>query len=71
MVPDSTLIHFIEEECSGIRSAFFALIITSLLASHWFLVSWWTKAALVAVVVPTGHPEECLSHCGIDATGQL
>lgn len=47
----SHFIIFIEEECSGIRS-FFALIITSLLASHWFLVSWWTKAALVSVVVP-------------------
>lgn len=47
----TNFIIFIEEECSGIRS-FFALIITSLLAGHWFLRSWWAKAVLVAVVVP-------------------
>ncbi|MBS0150555.1 MAG: archaeosortase/exosortase family protein [Nitrospira sp.] len=47
----SNFVILIEEECSGIRS-FFALIITSLLAGHWFLSSWWTRAALVAVVVP-------------------
>lgn len=47
----TNFIIFIEEECSGIRS-FFALIITSLLAGHWFLRSWWARAVLVAVVVP-------------------
>ncbi len=47
----SDFVILAEEECSGIRS-FFALIITSLIAGHWFLTSWWVRAALVAVVVP-------------------
>ncbi|WP_413936768.1 exosortase/archaeosortase family protein [Nitrospira sp. BLG_1] len=42
---------FISEECSGVRS-FLALIITSLVAGHWFLTSGWSKTALVVVVVP-------------------
>ena len=41
----------IGEECSGIRS-FLVLVITSLVAGYWFLTSWWTRVALVAVVVP-------------------
>lgn len=47
----SNFIILIEEECSGIRSCF-ALVITSLVAGHWVLTSWWARAALVAVVVP-------------------
>jgi len=41
----------VAEECSGIRSAL-ALIITSLVAGHFFLRSVWTKMSLVAVVIP-------------------
>jgi len=41
----------IAEECSGIRS-FLSLVITSLVAGHWFLTSGWSKTALVVVVVP-------------------
>jgi exosortase len=41
----------VAEECSGIRSAL-ALIISSLVAGHFFLRSAWTKMGLVAVVVP-------------------
>ena len=41
----------IAEECSGIRS-FLALVITSLVAGHWFLTSWWARVLLVTVVVP-------------------
>ena len=41
----------IAEECSGIRSTL-SLIITSLVAGHFFLRSWWGKWALVIVVVP-------------------
>ena len=41
----------VAEECSGIRSAL-SLIITSLVAGHFFLRSAWTKMGLVAVVVP-------------------
>lgn len=41
----------IAEECSGIRS-FLALVITSLVAGHWFLTSGWAKTVLVVVVVP-------------------
>ena len=47
----SNIIILIEEECSGIRS-FFALVIISLVAGHWFLTSWWARIALVAIVVP-------------------
>ncbi len=42
---------YVAEECSGLRS-FFALVITSLVAGHWFLTSGSAKAALVVVVVP-------------------
>jgi exosortase len=42
---------YVAEECSGLRS-FFALVITSLVAGHWFLTSGWSKTALVVVVVP-------------------
>lgn len=42
---------FVAEECSGIRS-FLALVITSLVAGHWFLTSWWARVLLVTVVVP-------------------
>ena len=41
----------IAEECSGIRSTL-SLIITSLVAGHFFLRSLWAKFALVMVVVP-------------------
>ena len=41
----------VAEECSGIRSAL-SLIITSLVAGHFFLRSSWAKIGLVAVVVP-------------------
>lgn len=49
-----SLSHFtihVAEECSGIRS-FLSLVIIALLAGHWFLKSGWSKAGLVAVVVP-------------------
>jgi exosortase len=41
----------IAEECSGIRSTL-SLVITSLVAGHFFLRSLWGKSALLAVVVP-------------------
>jgi exosortase len=41
----------IAEECSGIRSTL-SLVITSLVAGHFFLRSLWGKLGLVAVVVP-------------------
>ena len=41
----------VTEECSGIRSAI-SLIVTSIVAGHFFLRSAWTKMGLVAVVVP-------------------
>lgn len=42
---------YVAEECSGLRS-FFALVITSLVAGHWFLTSGLAKTALAVVVVP-------------------
>jgi exosortase len=49
-----SLSHFtihVAEECSGIRS-FLSLLITSLLAGHWFLKSGWTKmGAAIAVIL--------------------
>jgi exosortase len=47
----SNLTIHIAEECSGIRSTL-SLIITSLVAGHFFLRSVWAKWALVLVVVP-------------------
>ena len=41
----------VAEECSGIRSAL-SLFITSLVVGHFFLRSAWTKAGLVAIVIP-------------------
>jgi exosortase len=41
----------VAEECSGIRSSL-SLIITSLVAGHFFLRTAWTKMGLVMVVVP-------------------
>jgi exosortase len=41
----------VAEECSGIRS-FISLVITALLAGHWFLKSGWSRLGLVGVVVP-------------------
>src|SRR5438132_180137 len=41
----------IARECSGIRSSV-AMLITSLLAGHLFLLSVWTKAALVVATLP-------------------
>jgi exosortase C (VPDSG-CTERM-specific) len=43
----------VAEECSGIRSSI-VLFITSLLASHLFLMSPWRRAILVALVIPLG-----------------
>lgn len=47
----SHLTIHVAEECSGIRS-FLSLVITSLLAGYWFLRFGWSKASLVAFVVP-------------------
>lgn len=47
----SNLTIHIAEECSGIRSTL-SLIITSLVAGHFFLRSVWGKWALVMIVVP-------------------
>ena len=41
----------IAEECSGIRSTL-SLIITSLVAGHFFLRSWWGRSVLTVIVVP-------------------
>jgi exosortase len=41
----------IADECSGIRSSI-ALLLTSLLAGHMFLVSGWKKALLVVAIFP-------------------
>ena len=40
-------------ECSGIHSSW-VLFITSLLASHLFLKTWWRRLVLVAFVIPLG-----------------
>ncbi|MGE0642974.1 MAG: exosortase/archaeosortase family protein [Nitrospira sp.] len=47
----SHLTIHVAEECSGIRS-FLSLVIISLLAGYWFLRLGWSKASLVAFVVP-------------------
>ena len=41
----------VADECSGIRSSI-ALVLTSLLAGHMCLDSWWRKVVLVAVALP-------------------
>jgi exosortase len=41
----------VAQECSGIRSSL-VLLAVSLVASHWFLRSAWTKAILILVTVP-------------------
>jgi exosortase len=41
----------VAQECSGIRSSL-VLLGVSLVASHWFLRSAWTKAILILVTVP-------------------
>jgi exosortase len=41
----------IAEQCSGIRSSI-ALTITSMLAAHLFLGTWWRKLALVLITIP-------------------
>ncbi len=41
----------IAEQCSGIRSSL-ALLITSILAGHVFLRSWWSKGLLVLFTIP-------------------
>lgn len=43
----------VAEECSGIRSSL-VLVITSLLAGHWFLQSPWKRAVLTFAVIPLG-----------------
>jgi exosortase C (VPDSG-CTERM-specific) len=43
----------VAQECSGIRSSW-VLFITSLLASHLFLRTWWRRIVLVAFVIPLG-----------------
>jgi exosortase len=49
-----SLSHFtihVAEECSGIRS-FLSLLITSVVAGHWFLKSGWARVGLAVAVVP-------------------
>lgn len=41
----------VAEQCSGIRSAL-SLVLTSLLAGHFFLRSFWGKTGIVAIVIP-------------------
>ncbi len=41
----------VAEQCSGIRSSL-ALLITSILAGHVFLRSWWSKGLLVLFTIP-------------------
>ena len=41
----------VADECSGIRSSI-ALLLTSLLAGHIFLNTWWKKALLAAMILP-------------------
>jgi exosortase len=41
----------VAEECSGIRSAL-SLVISSLVAGHFFLRSWWTKLSVLVLVIP-------------------
>lgn len=41
----------VAQQCSGIRSSL-ALVITTILAGHLFLRSWWTKGLLVLFAVP-------------------
>jgi exosortase C (VPDSG-CTERM-specific) len=43
----------VAQECSGIRSSW-VLLITSLLVSHLFLKTWWSRIVLVAFVIPLG-----------------
>ena len=43
----------VAQQCSGIRSSW-VLFISSLLASHLFLRTWWRKTVLVAFVIPLG-----------------
>jgi len=43
----------VAQVCSGIRSSW-VLFITSLIASHLFLRTWWRKTVLVAFVIPLG-----------------
>jgi exosortase len=64
----SNFIILIEEECSGIRS-FFALVITSLVAGHWFLVSGWAKTILVAVVIPLAMIKNAFRIVGLALLG--
>jgi exosortase len=43
----------VAQECSGIHSSW-VLFITSTIAAHLFLRTWWRKTALVAFVIPLG-----------------
>ena len=43
----------VAQECSGIHSSW-VLFISSLIASHLFLRTWWRRTALVAFVIPLG-----------------
>ena len=47
----STFTIHVAEECSGIRSAL-SLVLTSLVAGHFFLRSSWGKMGIVALVIP-------------------
>ena len=47
----STFTIHVAEECSGIRSAL-SLVLTSLVAGHFFLRSLWGKFGIVAIVIP-------------------
>jgi exosortase len=41
----------IAEQCSGIRSSL-AMVVTTILAGHMFLRSWWSKGLLVLFTIP-------------------
>lgn len=47
----STFTIHVAEECSGIRSAL-SLVLTSLVAGHFFLRSLWGQVGIVAIVIP-------------------
>jgi len=58
----------IAEQCSGIRSSL-ALLITSILAGHVFLRSWWSKGLLVLLTIPVVILKNSLRIVTISALG--
>ena len=58
----------IAEQCSGIRSSL-ALLITSILAGHVFLRSWWSKGLLVLFTIPVVIFKNSLRIVTISALG--